>query len=478
MVRPLLPAQLRSGITYKISAGDAETLGASDSHSRGRPCTECSRSSIEHRPFRKPKNTISVFPDDKGSRPIVLGPIGSDVELTVHSSRPVKTASIEITNKAGKKELPIRMSQNDPSAFACRFLLDQPGQFRVTFTTPDGEENADRDAYPILVTDDDAPKVVLTQPGADVTLPENGTLTLIGSATSAIGVKGLTLHLRIIDGPDQSIALLPQPFRPGVSFQLPDGSYPLEMAYQDFVALDQFKDDKGMPLLLRPGNVIEYWLEATDAADYPNAAGNFGRSLPYKITLRAKPQDSAREKAKRDQAMKEKKKFEQQQDQDRAKKEPDPKGGNSGSANSQKSLDQIQKEQKHANKKLNNAKKEQQQNQERGEGKGAEQQNSEKKEGPQNPGDAPQPKPAPMSPPDDAGDKKDQGKGQGNNGESRDDGSPQKKKDNSPKGDKKDGRRKGPRRGSSKMGPICPTRISKPPPIRCRRLTEKPRRAR
>jgi hypothetical protein len=431
----LLPGQLRAGVTYKITAGDAETP---EHQVRTRAAAHVQKFEIkyEHRPFRKRKDTTSVFPDDKGSRPIIHGPLGSEVELTIHASRPVKTASVEITTKSGKKELPIRMLPDDPHAFACRFMLDHPGQFRIAFRTPDGEDNADRDSYPILVTEDDLPKVVLTQPGADVSLPENGTLTLVGAAVSPIGVKSLTLHLRIIDGPDKSIALLPQPFRQGMSCQFPDGSYPPEIAYQDLVLLDQFKNDKGTIRLLQPGNVIEYWLEATDSADYPNPAGNIGRSLPYKITLLPKTKDSAREQAIRNEALKKQERF--QQEQDRARKNPEPKnGGKSGAPNPQKSLDEIKKKQDEANQQLDKAKKDLEQNQKAGAAKGADQKNSEKKDGPQNPGDAPQPKPAPN--PNGAGDKKEQGKGQGGSGESRDDGEPRKKKDDVAKGEKKEG---------------------------------------
>ncbi len=447
----LLPAQLRAGVTYKITAGDAETP---EHQVRTRAAAHVQKFEIkyEYRPFRKRKDTISVFPDDKGSRPIIHGPLGSEVELTIRASRPVKTASVEIATKSGKKELPIRMVPADAHAFVCRFALEQPGQFRVAFTTPDGEDNADRDAYPILVTEDDAPKVVLTQPGEDVSLPENGTLTLVGAAVSSIGVKGLTLHLRIIVGPDKSVVLLPQPFRRGKSFQFPDGSYPADIAYQDVILLDQFKNEQGTIRLLRPGNVIEYWLEATDAADFPNPAGNIGRSVAYKITLVPRAKDGASEQARRDEALKQKKQFEQQQDKNQASKGPSPTSGNSGTQNPQQALSEIQKKQDETKQKLDKAQKQQEQNQKAGGAKGAEPKNSEKKEGPQNAADGPQPKPQPKSPPDDAGDKKEQGKGQGGGGESRGDGEAQKKKDDSAKGDKKEGSKGASTPGKDKGG--------------------------
>jgi hypothetical protein len=433
----LLPAQLRAGVTYKITAGDAATP---EHQVRTRAAAHVQKFEIKysHLPFRKRKDTTSVFPDDKGTRPIIHGPFGSEVELTIHASRPVKTASVEIATKRGKRELPIRMLPDDSHAFACRFTLEQPGQFRIGFRTADGEDNADRDAYPILVAEDDAPRVVLTQPGIDISLPENGTLILAGAAVSSIGVKSLTLQLRIIDGPDKAIELLPQPFRPGKSFQFPDGTYPIELAYLDVVLLDQFKNDKGTIRLLRPGNVIEYWLEATDAAVYLDRAGNIGRSQPYKVTLLPKAKDGASEQDRRDEAMQRKKQFEQKQDKDLSKKGQEPEGGSSGPQNSQQSLDEIRKKQEEIRQQLDKAKKEAEQSQKAGAAKGADQKAAEKKEGPQNSGDAPQPKP---SPPDGAGEKKEQGKGQGQggSGESRDNGEPQKKNDDSAKGDKKEG---------------------------------------
>ncbi|HZZ81255.1 MAG TPA: hypothetical protein VFE62_22315, partial [Gemmataceae bacterium] len=430
----LTASQLRAGVTYKISAGDAVTP---EYQVRTRPPAHVARLAITytHRPFRNLKPTTRIFPDESGSQPIIHGPVGSEVELMVHASRPVNSAWVQVDGK----ELPIRMLPTDPQAFACLFTLKKPGQFRIGFTTPDGETYAERESHSILVVDDDAPKVVLTQPGIDVSLPEDGTLQIAGDAVSAVGIKSMMLHLRVVDGPDKALKLSPLAFRDGKSLQFDDGTYPLEVPYQAVVLLNQLKFDKGIHLL-PPGTVLEYWLEATDSADYPQATGNVGRSQPFKVTLLPKSKEPVAEEKSRNDALAKQKQFDDEQQNQKKKS-----SGGSGGTNPQQSLNQIEKEQQAANKKLNDAMKDKKDNQQPGQAKGAEQkqQPGQKKDDPQNGGQSsqPQPKPSPMSQQKDAGGNKDQGGGKGQQGESRDNGEP--KKDDASKGDKKDGDGKG-----------------------------------
>src|SRR5437762_2416632 len=110
----------------------------------------------------------SVFPNENSTRPIIHAPRGSDVELVILASRPVKQAMIEIMTGNIKKELP---TQGTGDTFRSKWMLDGSGQFRVVFMTIDGEENADRDWHAIEAYADEAPSVVLTSPGKDVQLP-------------------------------------------------------------------------------------------------------------------------------------------------------------------------------------------------------------------------------------------------------------------------------------------------------------------
>jgi hypothetical protein len=162
--------------------------------------------------------------------------------------------------------------------------------------------------YTIQADADLPPKVELTKPAADVTLPANGTLRLEGSASDDIGVKEVTLRLRLADGP----AVAPKPYREGKSFQLAGGGYPKSLAYQDFLALNQLKDGLGQPVPLAKGMVLEYWLEAADACDYP--APNQSESKHYKVNI-AEPAPDQEQQKERQKAADDKSKHEKQQDQ-------------------------------------------------------------------------------------------------------------------------------------------------------------------
>src|SRR5207248_11644514 len=134
-------------------------------------------------------------------------------------------------------------------------------------TSAGGGTNSDRGSYTMKVIEDSEPLVKIAEPGS-VKLPANGTLSVEGWALDDFGLKGMTLRLRVKEGP-QEPELEATPYRPGVSFQLKDGSYPTDLSYKDFVALEKLKTAKGQPFPLSAGMVLEYWLEAVDNCDYP-----------------------------------------------------------------------------------------------------------------------------------------------------------------------------------------------------------------
>ncbi len=426
--------QLRTGISYKLSAGDAETP-EHQVRVRARAHVKQYEITYQHRPFRKLPQTTATFPNKDATRPVVHGPPGSDVELVVRASRPVQKSSIEIVTAAGKKELPTRKLADN--TFACTWKLEQPGQFRVLFTSTDREDNTDRDWSPIDMPLDELPRVVMIQPGKDVQLPENGTLVLDGHASSEIGLKGLALHLRAVNDANKP-AFLPLAYRPGKSFQFDDGAFAHVIEYKEVVALDQLKAGKDKLHQSPAGTVLEYWLEATDAADFPNPAGNIGKSPVYKVTLTpaAKNQD-----IQRNAALNQKKKHEQQQDQNLAKEGKDlaqkSSGGGTGQQDPQKGFDDQKKQNKDAENKLRQALKDKEEQDKRGGARSADQKNSEGKDGPAKSPDDPQPQSKDKAPDEDAGKPKDQGEGKGAAGTPKDDGGPEKK--SASKGDRKDG---------------------------------------
>ena len=421
----LAPSQLRTGLLFKISAGD----NATPEH-RVRVRTAVHVRAFEatyyYRAYRKLPPRRVAFPNADGSTPRLHGMRGTEVELVIRATRPVQAARIELLTNGFKKDLPCRKLADDANAFACKWLLERNAQFRVVFTTTDGEANADRDLYPIDVAEDEAPIVVLTKP-AQASIPENGFLPLAGYASDDVGVRSLALQMRVALGPN--IQLAPLAYRPEKSFKLEDGTYPDRIDYADVLVLDELKDDSGKSVRLPAGTVLEYWLEAYDSADYPSAAGNLGKSAVYELVVSAAAKDAKSIDAQRnlrDKALEEKKAAAQKQDQDQAQR---------NAKKGQKGID-PQKDQDIA-KKLDQAA--DQEN--RGGAKSSTPEAGTKKDGGPSPGDGPQPqqKSPPPSAKEDAGASKDQGKGQSASGESRSDEQKKSKQDSASKGDRKDG---------------------------------------
>jgi hypothetical protein len=295
------PSRTFNGFRYKVVGGDAQTPEYLVTV-RSTPLVE--RFDVTYH-YRKYTGWADGYSRDANLKALR----GTEAELVVHTNRPVKEGRLEVETAGGKKPVPAELVADDPKAMRARLVLDQDGQYRVWFKTTDDESNVAATTYTITVLTDLAPKVTLTKPGADVTLPANGTLRLEGSAEDDIGVKEVTLRLSLADGP----ALRPQPYRPGKSFQLADGGYPKTLAYQDFVALDQIKDGQGKPFPLAKGMTLEYWLEAADACDYPKP--NRGESKHFKVNISEPTPDQQQQQKERGQAAEEQKKHEKEQDQ-------------------------------------------------------------------------------------------------------------------------------------------------------------------
>jgi hypothetical protein len=370
--------------------------------------------------------------------PIIHGPPGSDVELTVQTSRPVKRLSIETVFGNDKpREMETRKLADD--TFVCQWTLERSGQFRVLFTTGDGEENADRDFYPIDVPADDAPVVVLTDPGKDVSLPANGTLVLDGRASSHIGLTKLTLHLHVIEGPEKNRPPTRRDYRPGASLKFDDGTFAREAEYAEVVPLNRFLDD-GPIHHFSPGTVIEYWLEAIDADDFPVKTGNAGASPKYRVTL-SSPAPAGLEEKKRQQAQERQRDKQKQQDDKHAsenkdrkdkKDKKDNKGKNDSSKKSggggqgeqkKQQLDAAGKEKKETGDKIKQAMQNQQDDKDRGNSKQAGPPDTGAKGGPPDSPDEPQPQNKDQSaPPQNAGADKNQGDGKEQSSEAKSDG--------------------------------------------------------
>lgn len=305
--------EVKNGFWYRIAGGDAET---EEFHviARALPAVERFEVTYKYRPYLHRKDRADTSPSLQDLR-------GTEVTLTARTNRYVKEGQLRFEGE-GEHPKPIAatVSAERPDALVFRFVLENEGLYRVRFTTTQGEDSGDSIQYPIRVLPDLAPQVVLTKPGEDVTLPATAVLGLEGEAKDDFGLTDLTLRLKLKDGD----LLQPRVYRgdekkgDASPFRFPDGTFPRRLAYKDILDLAKLKDAQGRDLKLRPGMVIEYWLEATDNCDYPKA--NVARTeRTYLITIAQPPDDAKLREEDRKKQEEERKKLEEEQKQHQAR---------------------------------------------------------------------------------------------------------------------------------------------------------------
>jgi collagen type III alpha len=326
--RTVVADEVNDGFWYKVSGGDTETP-VYQVKVRAQPHVSRFDVKFDYRPYlcRKPLE-VRCGPSESRPRPDLKELRGTEVTLVARTNRTWRSGHLVLQEGPAVRKLPGEEVANDPQARSFRFVMDRDGTFAVHFVSTEDEPNVDRRPYKIEVIKDREPVVKLVKPGRNVTLPANGTLPLEGFAQDDFGVKSMTLRLRVKKGaPAAQVKegtpqpdLAPQPYRPGVSFKLANGTYPTGLYYKDFVALEKVKTARGQPFPLVAGMVLEYWLEAVDNCDYPDAGGNVGKSQAYLVTITEPDRDKQRQKQRQDQAEKEQARHNQEQNRDQERR--------------------------------------------------------------------------------------------------------------------------------------------------------------
>ncbi len=382
--------EVKNGFWYKLTAGDNETPEYRV-EVRSLPLITRFEVACHYRPYLLRKDRRDTSPSLQDLR-------GTEVTLIARTNRNVKDGQVRFESEEPLKPITGEAVKGHPDALQFRFVLDKECLYRIRFTASDGESSGDSVAYPVRVIPDLAPQVELTKPGEDVTLPADGTLALEGQATDDFGLTGMTLRLRIKDG----AVLQPKVYRGDEKkadkplFRFDDGSYPRKLDYKDFVELAKLKDERGNAVALKPGTVIEYWLEATDNCDYPQA--NVGRTeKTYLVTIAEpkndkKKQDQDRQQLQKDQEQHNKKQDEQLKEEDKQRKEEQKKAAEEQKTELDKQADKIKQELQKEEEK-GNAKPPELQPENKGEEKGPGKENEPNKE-PQAGEPKPQPKEA------------------------------------------------------------------------------------
>ena len=207
----------------------------------------------------------------------------------------------------------------DPQAFTVRQTLDESSQYRICFTSAEGENFVEPQSFPLIAVPDKPPVVTLTQPveqkdkpGWAPPLQADGLLQLEGLVTDDIGVAEMWLNLRVENGP----TLPRQEYRSRKELQLQHGGNPTRVDYKDFVDLTKLKPTDDPLFAVRPGMVLEYWLTAEDACDYPDPnKPNVGESKHYRVQIVEPMNNPPVANQQRTQAANDKKQNDQKQDQ-------------------------------------------------------------------------------------------------------------------------------------------------------------------
>jgi hypothetical protein len=296
------PIDVQNGFWYKVAGGDCETPDYRVSV-RSAPLITGFEAAYHHRPYVARVDEVRTERKLEALR-------GTEVTVLVRTNRALREGRLDFDAASGLKSLAGERLAEDGRAFRVRFVLDEPGRYRVVFTSQDGETYADPKQYPVVVVTDQPPKVELTKPGQDVRLPANGVLQLEGQATDDLGVKSLTLRAQLAGGPK----LKARPYRSDDKLRLSGGGYPQALAYKDFVELGKVQAEDGSALALKPGNELEYWLEAADACDYPRP--NVAESKRYKVLIAEPEKDPNKQRQEQQKARQEQQQHETKQDQD------------------------------------------------------------------------------------------------------------------------------------------------------------------
>jgi hypothetical protein len=299
----IVPAsRVRNGFTYKVKGGDDETA---EYRVTVHTSPLINRFEVKHH-HRK----YLGWPDRIDADPNIRDMVGTEIELIARTNRAIQQGSLEMTIDKERKSIPFLPVKDDPHALLFRFPLEKSGQYGIRFTSVEGERYGVSMRYSLTVIADEAPKVKLTKPGMDVTLPANGLLQLEGEASDDVGVKAMTLHMQVVDGP----VLEPKKYRDGdpKKFLLVDGSYPKMLDYKDFVDFNELKDAPGAKITLQPKQILEYWLEAQDNCE-PDA--HTGASEHFKVVITPPDNNTQKQKQDREQAKQDQQKHEEKQDQ-------------------------------------------------------------------------------------------------------------------------------------------------------------------
>jgi hypothetical protein len=299
------PIDVSEGFFYKVVAGDAETPEYRISV-RGRPLLTKVQATYHFRPYtgRDDEHHFAgrTFPIE------VLR--GTEITLVARTNRAVQSAALVLEDSDGKRHsIDAEKVENDAFAFRVKHVVEQSTRYHLEYTTPEGETYKDPNPPQLVAKVDEPPKPVDLAAPRETQLPCNGILQVEGVAGDDIGVKSMTLRMREVT---RKFELEGKPYRSDAELRLRSGGYPLKLAYKDFVDLNTVQTPDKKLLALQEGMKLEYWLEASDACDYPKPGVT--ESKHYFVTLMAPEKNQQKLDEQRNKAQQEQREHEKNQD--------------------------------------------------------------------------------------------------------------------------------------------------------------------
>jgi flagellar biosynthesis GTPase FlhF len=312
------PGDVGEGFFYKVTAGDAETPEHRVT-TRPRPLIQFFRVTYHHRPY---VNRAARLESSRKLEALE----GTEAEITIWATRDVASGRLLFAQEFDEKgdvsvhadapqpgEVRGEPVPDEPRALRFRAPLWKTCKYRIEFATPEAVTDAEEryaDARPedVIVIPDDPPKVKITAPAKNVSLPADGHLEIEGVASDDVGVARVELLLSVDDGPWKPVPYLADKLgKPGYGT-------PTVVAYKHLLELPALLDSDGKKVELKPGSVIKYRLRAADACDFREQ--QTVSDPAYQITIvESKKDEEARRQKERDKA--------RQQQQEHEKNEAD-----------------------------------------------------------------------------------------------------------------------------------------------------------
>jgi hypothetical protein len=189
-------------LEFRVRAGDALT--------RRHTITTHARPEVKSftKRYTFPAYTGLPAREERGEDGHIAALTGTQVRLEIESDQPLREAALEILG--GSAPAVVRLERVNERRFAIEFPLNASGTYRArVISAATGIENNFSPEYELRAEPDLNPRIDLLEPGKDLLLPPDETVTLVGAAEDDFGLARTALEARMNDGEWRELAAAP-----------------------------------------------------------------------------------------------------------------------------------------------------------------------------------------------------------------------------------------------------------------------------